>query len=173
MVNQPANPAGGSVWGPVHRNGAGARPPGEGKVQNRLLHPPPARPPLPEAARGLPRASAGGGARPKPAQPATRRYPLAARPFYTMPAPDDGRYTNSYDVFIRGEEIISGAQVRPSVQAIRPRCQASPRRRCRRPPPGRHLAEGARPCAAGGASEGVRHRGGDHSGACIPKTLKT
>jgi aspartyl/asparaginyl-tRNA synthetase len=38
------------------------------------------------------------------------RYPLAARPFYTMPAPDDGRYTNSYDVFIRGEEIISGAQ---------------------------------------------------------------
>ena len=38
------------------------------------------------------------------------RYPLAARPFYTMPSPDDGRYTNSYDVFIRGEEIISGAQ---------------------------------------------------------------
>ena len=38
------------------------------------------------------------------------RYPLAARPFYTMPAPDDPRYTNSYDVFIRGEEIISGAQ---------------------------------------------------------------
>lgn len=37
------------------------------------------------------------------------RYPLLARPFYTMPAPDDGRYTNSYDVFIRGEEIISGA----------------------------------------------------------------
>ena len=27
-----------------------------------------------------------------------------------MPCPDDGRYTNSYDVFIRGEEIISGAQ---------------------------------------------------------------
>ena len=38
------------------------------------------------------------------------RYPLAARPFYTMPCADDGRYTNSYDVFIRGEEIISGAQ---------------------------------------------------------------
>lgn len=37
------------------------------------------------------------------------RYPLAARPFYTMPASDDGRYTNSFDVFIRGEEIISGA----------------------------------------------------------------
>eukprot|EP00270_Netrium_digitus_P000814 TRINITY_DN10917_c0_g1_i1.p1 TRINITY_DN10917_c0_g1~~TRINITY_DN10917_c0_g1_i1.p1 ORF type:complete len:564 (+),score=157.70 TRINITY_DN10917_c0_g1_i1:76-1692(+) len=38
------------------------------------------------------------------------RYPLAARPFYTMPCPDDPRYTNSFDVFIRGEEIISGAQ---------------------------------------------------------------
>ncbi|GJP45857.1 hypothetical protein CLOM_g5200 [Closterium sp. NIES-68] len=38
------------------------------------------------------------------------RYPMAARPFYTMPCPDDGRYTNSFDVFIRGEEILSGAQ---------------------------------------------------------------
>lgn len=38
------------------------------------------------------------------------RYPLAARPFYTMPAPDDERYSNSFDIFIRGEEIISGAQ---------------------------------------------------------------
>lgn len=38
------------------------------------------------------------------------RYPLAARPFYTMPCPDDPLYTNSFDVFIRGEEIISGAQ---------------------------------------------------------------
>ena len=32
------------------------------------------------------------------------------RPFYTMPDPEDGRYSNSFDVFIRGEEIISGAQ---------------------------------------------------------------
>ncbi|OAE29529.1 hypothetical protein AXG93_4486s1000 [Marchantia polymorpha subsp. ruderalis] len=38
------------------------------------------------------------------------RYPLAVRPFYTMPCADDPRYTNSFDVFIRGEEIISGAQ---------------------------------------------------------------
>ena len=29
------------------------------------------------------------------------RYPLNARPFYTMPAPDNPDYTNSYDVFIR------------------------------------------------------------------------
>ncbi|CAG9466284.1 unnamed protein product [Pedinophyceae sp. YPF-701] len=38
------------------------------------------------------------------------RFPLAARPFYTMPAPDDPTRTNSFDIFIRGEEIISGAQ---------------------------------------------------------------
>mmetsp|Transcript_33492 Transcript_33492/g.99711 ORF Transcript_33492/g.99711 Transcript_33492/m.99711 type:complete len:564 (-) Transcript_33492:612-2303(-) len=38
------------------------------------------------------------------------RYPQGARPFYTMPCSDDDRYSNSYDVFIRGEEIISGAQ---------------------------------------------------------------
>ncbi|GBG75109.1 hypothetical protein CBR_g19622 [Chara braunii] len=38
------------------------------------------------------------------------RYPVAARPFYTMPCADDPRYTNSFDIFIRGEEIISGAQ---------------------------------------------------------------
>ncbi|XP_010929419.1 aspartate--tRNA ligase 1, cytoplasmic [Elaeis guineensis] len=38
------------------------------------------------------------------------RYPLAVRPFYTMPCYDDPTYSNSFDVFIRGEEIISGAQ---------------------------------------------------------------
>ncbi|KAK2078410.1 hypothetical protein QBZ16_003250, partial [Prototheca wickerhamii] len=38
------------------------------------------------------------------------RYPQAVRPFYTMPCKDDPRYSNSYDIFIRGEEIISGAQ---------------------------------------------------------------
>ncbi|KAL3645839.1 hypothetical protein CASFOL_011019 [Castilleja foliolosa] len=38
------------------------------------------------------------------------RYPLAVRPFYTMPCHDNIKYSNSFDVFIRGEEIISGAQ---------------------------------------------------------------
>ncbi|KAK7276844.1 hypothetical protein RIF29_17990 [Crotalaria pallida] len=39
------------------------------------------------------------------------RYPLAIRPFYTMPCYDNpAEYSNSFDVFIRGEEIISGAQ---------------------------------------------------------------
>ncbi|RKP29725.1 aspartyl-tRNA synthetase [Metschnikowia bicuspidata] len=38
------------------------------------------------------------------------KFPLAVRPFYTMPCPEDGRYSNSYDFFMRGEEILSGAQ---------------------------------------------------------------
>lgn len=37
-------------------------------------------------------------------------YPAAARPFYTMLDPADENYTNSYDFFMRGEEITSGAQ---------------------------------------------------------------
>lgn len=38
------------------------------------------------------------------------RFPTVARPFYTMPCPDDADYSNSYDIFLRGEEICSGAQ---------------------------------------------------------------
>lgn len=38
------------------------------------------------------------------------KYPLAVRPFYTMPDPDDENLSNSYDMFMRGEEILSGAQ---------------------------------------------------------------
>ena len=38
------------------------------------------------------------------------RFPAAVRPFYSMPCPDDSNYANSFDVFMRGEEIISGAQ---------------------------------------------------------------
>ncbi|QLG73487.1 hypothetical protein HG535_0E05710 [Zygotorulaspora mrakii] len=38
------------------------------------------------------------------------KFPLAIRPFYTMPDPVDSRYSNSYDFFMRGEEILSGAQ---------------------------------------------------------------
>lgn len=38
------------------------------------------------------------------------RYPKSARPFYTMPDPEDPNFTNSYDAFIRGEEVLSGAQ---------------------------------------------------------------
>jgi len=38
------------------------------------------------------------------------KYPTGARPFYTMLDPTDSRYTNSYDIFMRGEEISSGSQ---------------------------------------------------------------
>jgi aspartyl-tRNA synthetase len=38
------------------------------------------------------------------------KYPLSVRPFYTMPDPSDPKLSNSYDLFIRGEEIVSGAQ---------------------------------------------------------------
>jgi len=38
------------------------------------------------------------------------KFPLAVRPFYTMPDPNNMKYSNSYDMFMRGEEILSGAQ---------------------------------------------------------------
>lgn len=38
------------------------------------------------------------------------KFPLEVRPFYTMPDPKDNRYSNSYDFFMRGQEILSGAQ---------------------------------------------------------------
>ncbi|KAI9347772.1 hypothetical protein DFJ73DRAFT_836269 [Zopfochytrium polystomum] len=38
------------------------------------------------------------------------KFPLAVRPFYTMPDPHNAGYSNSYDFFMRGEEILSGAQ---------------------------------------------------------------
>ncbi|XKL67315.1 hypothetical protein PGB90_002806 [Kerria lacca] len=38
------------------------------------------------------------------------KYPLVVRPFYTMPDPENKKMSNSYDIFMRGEEIMSGAQ---------------------------------------------------------------
>ncbi|KAA6411840.1 MAG: aspartyl-tRNA synthetase [Lasallia pustulata] len=38
------------------------------------------------------------------------KFPASARPFYTMPDPDDDRVTNSFDIFLRGQEILSGGQ---------------------------------------------------------------
>lgn len=37
-------------------------------------------------------------------------FPSNIRPFYTMVDATDGRYSNSYDIMMRGEEIVSGAQ---------------------------------------------------------------
>ncbi|KAL7149954.1 hypothetical protein ABFS83_05G076700 [Erythranthe nasuta] len=52
------------------------------------------------------------------------RYPLSARPFYTMPSHDGTEYSNSFDVFIRGEEIISGGQRVHVAELLRERAQA-------------------------------------------------
>ena len=38
------------------------------------------------------------------------QYPSSIRPFYTMPNTVNPLYSNSYDIFIRGQEICSGAQ---------------------------------------------------------------
>jgi aspartyl/asparaginyl-tRNA synthetase len=38
------------------------------------------------------------------------QFPLAIRPAYTMPSPADPLLSNSYDMFMRGQEICSGAQ---------------------------------------------------------------
>jgi hypothetical protein len=38
------------------------------------------------------------------------KFPASARPFYTMPDPTDDRVTNSFDFFVRGQEILSGGQ---------------------------------------------------------------
>ena len=38
------------------------------------------------------------------------KFPTEVRPFYTMPDPKNPEVSNSYDFFIRGEEIMSGAQ---------------------------------------------------------------
>ncbi|CAL4959611.1 unnamed protein product [Urochloa decumbens] len=38
------------------------------------------------------------------------RHPLAVRPLYIMPCVENPSYSNSFDVFIRGEQVISGSQ---------------------------------------------------------------
>ncbi|EDN95597.1 hypothetical protein SS1G_11475 [Sclerotinia sclerotiorum 1980 UF-70] len=38
------------------------------------------------------------------------KFPASVRPFYTMPDPDDDRFTNSFDIFMRGQEILTGGQ---------------------------------------------------------------
>ncbi|KIY72817.1 aspartyl-tRNA synthetase [Cylindrobasidium torrendii FP15055 ss-10] len=38
------------------------------------------------------------------------KFPMELRPFYTMPDANDPTLSNSYDFFMRGEEILSGAQ---------------------------------------------------------------
>ena len=52
------------------------------------------------------------------------KFPMEVRPFYTMPCKDDPRYSNSYDVFMRGQEIMSGAQRVHDVELLVEQCKA-------------------------------------------------
>eukprot|EP00536_Pseudo-nitzschia_multiseries_P005183 jgi/Psemu1/238299/estExt_Genewise1.C_940050 len=52
------------------------------------------------------------------------KYPLDVRPFYTMPDPGNPRLSNSYDFFIRGQEILSGAQRIHTVDLLEERAKA-------------------------------------------------
>ncbi|PGG95751.1 aspartate-tRNA(Asn) ligase [Blastomyces parvus] len=38
------------------------------------------------------------------------KFPKAARPFYAMEDPENPNLTNSFDIFVRGQEIVSGGQ---------------------------------------------------------------
>lgn len=38
------------------------------------------------------------------------KFPVSARPFYAMPDPENPEVTNSFDIFLRGQEILSGGQ---------------------------------------------------------------
>lgn len=38
------------------------------------------------------------------------KFPATTRPFYTMPSPTNSSHTNSFDIFVRGQEIVSGGQ---------------------------------------------------------------
>lgn len=51
-------------------------------------------------------------------------FPSTIRPFYTMVDPHDSNYSNSYDLFMRGEEIVSGAQRIHDVELLKVRATA-------------------------------------------------
>ena len=38
------------------------------------------------------------------------KFPVGARPFYAMPDPNNPEVTNAFDIFVRGQEILSGGQ---------------------------------------------------------------
>ncbi|PKI82595.1 aspartate--tRNA ligase [Malassezia vespertilionis] len=38
------------------------------------------------------------------------KFPTAARPFYALPDENDPQFTNSFDIFVRGQEICTGGQ---------------------------------------------------------------
>ncbi|KAL8440784.1 hypothetical protein Emag_007740 [Eimeria magna] len=52
------------------------------------------------------------------------KYPAKSRPFYSMPCPDNPVFSNTFDVFMRGEEIASGAQRIHDAVLLKERCEA-------------------------------------------------
>lgn len=50
------------------------------------------------------------------------QFPYEARPFYTMKNPAEPRLTQSYDMFMRGQEISSGAQRVHDVEMLKQQC---------------------------------------------------
>lgn len=52
------------------------------------------------------------------------RFPSELRPFYTMLDSEDPRYTRSYDVIIRGQEVMSGAQRIHDLKMLTQRAEA-------------------------------------------------
>src|SRR5438105_1536545 len=52
------------------------------------------------------------------------KFPISIRPFYTMPDPVNNGYSNSYDFFMRGEEIMSGAQRVHDAEYLKERAEA-------------------------------------------------
>ncbi|KAG9031875.1 hypothetical protein FRB95_002148 [Tulasnella sp. JGI-2019a] len=49
------------------------------------------------------------------------KFTSSARPFYTMLDPSDPSYTNSFDIFVRGQEILSGGQRIHNVEMLEKR----------------------------------------------------
>ncbi|KOS21476.1 Aspartate--tRNA ligase [Escovopsis weberi] len=53
------------------------------------------------------------------------RFPTNARPFYTHKDPEDPKWTRSFDMFIRGQEICSGGQRIHNLQELRTNMSAA------------------------------------------------
>jgi len=53
------------------------------------------------------------------------QFPLEVRPFYTMASPKDPKLSNSFDIFVRGEEILSGGQRLHSAKELLERLDAA------------------------------------------------
>jgi len=79
------------------------------------------------------------------------KYPLCVRPFYTMPDASNGDYSHSYDFFMRGEEIMSGAQRVHDAKLLEERVKA----------------HGIDPATVAGYLDAFRHGAPPHAGGGI------